>query len=153
MRKILSNCPVSCFADEISVSLDRQIQVLNELGIKFQNLIAIKGQKIEHKEKRELNKKRRKDAVQQMHQNRDQFLADMGVGAATGEGYEVTSKTPSALRNTLGLQPGDRILSLNGQGVGQGQNDAQLLEQAKQAGQVKLEIKRGDQVMTIQQNF
>lgn len=92
-------------------------------------------------------------AVQQMHQNRDQFLADMGVGAATGEGYEVTNKTPSALRNTLGLQPGDRILSLNGQGVGQGQNDAQLLEQAKQAGQVKLEIKRGDQVMTIQQNF
>lgn len=92
-------------------------------------------------------------AVQQMHQNRDQFLADMGVGAATDEGYEVTSKTPSALRNTLGLQPGDRILSLNGQAVGQGQNDAQLLEQAKQAGQVKLEIKRGDQVMTIQQNF
>lgn len=92
-------------------------------------------------------------AVQQMHQNRDQFLADMGVGAATGEAYEVTSKTPSALRNTLGLQPGDRILSLNGQAVGQGQNDAQLLEQAKQAGQVKLEIKRGDQVMTIQQNF
>jgi len=92
-------------------------------------------------------------AVQQMQQNRDQFLADMGVGAATGEGYEVTSKTPSALRNTLGLQPGDRILSLNGQSVGQGQNDTQLLEQAKQAGQVKLEIKRGDQVMTIQQNF
>jgi len=92
-------------------------------------------------------------AVQQMQQNRDQFLADMGVGAATGDGYEVTSKTPSALRNTLGLQPGDRILSLNGQSVGQGQNDAQLLEQAKQAGQVKLEIKRGDQVMTIQQNF
>ncbi len=92
-------------------------------------------------------------AVQQMQQNRDQFLADMGVGAVPGEGYEVTSKTPAALRNTLGLQPGDRILSLNGQNVGQGQNDAQLLEQAKQAGQVKLEIKRGDQVMTIQQNF
>ena len=35
MKKILSNCPISCFADEISVSLDRQIQVLNELGIKF----------------------------------------------------------------------------------------------------------------------
>ncbi|MHA3893470.1 type II secretion system protein N [Acinetobacter sp. GXMZU3951] len=92
-------------------------------------------------------------AVQQMQQNRDQFLADMGVGAATGDGYEVSSKTPAALRNTLGLQPGDRILSLNGQRVGQGQNDAQLLEQAKQAGQVKIEIKRGDQVMTIQQNF
>lgn len=40
MRKILSNCPVSCFADEISVSLDRQIQVLNELGIKFVEFIV-----------------------------------------------------------------------------------------------------------------
>lgn len=29
----------------------------------------------------------------------------------------------------------------------------QLLEQARRAGQVKIEIKRGDQVMTIQQNF
>ena len=46
---------------------------------------------------------------------------------------------PAALRNKLGLQPGDRILSLNGQSVGQGQNDAQLLEQARREGQVKLE--------------
>ncbi len=36
-------------------------------------------------------------------------------------------------------------MSLNGQNVGQGQNDAQLLEQARREGQVKLEIKRGDQ--------
>ncbi|EPK2779245.1 PDZ domain-containing protein, partial [Acinetobacter baumannii] len=53
----------------------------------------------------------------------------------------------------LGLRPGDRIVSLNGQTVGQGQTDVQLLEQARRAGQVKIEIKRGDQVMTIQQNF
>ena len=65
----------------------------------------------------------------------------------------MTSNTPAALRTKLGLQPGDRIVSLNGQAVGQGQNDAQLLEQARREGQVKLEIKRGDQVMTIQQNF
>ena len=76
----------------------------------------------------------------------------MGVNAGSG-GYEVTSRTPAALRNKLGLQPGDRIVSLNGQTVGQGQSDAQLLEQAKRDGQVKLEIKRGDQMMTIQQNF
>ncbi|MGM7389575.1 PDZ domain-containing protein, partial [Acinetobacter baumannii] len=57
------------------------------------------------------------------------------------------------LRNKLGLRPGDRIVSLNGQTVGQGQTDVQLLEQARRAGQVKIEIKRGDQVMTIQQNF
>ncbi|WP_461874830.1 sugar phosphate isomerase/epimerase family protein [Fusicatenibacter sp.] len=32
-RKILKDCPISCFADEISTSLDRQIAVLHDLGI------------------------------------------------------------------------------------------------------------------------
>lgn len=91
-------------------------------------------------------------AVQKIQQDRDQYLKDMGVNAASG-GYEVTTRTPAALRSKLGLQPGDRIMSLNGQAVGQGQSDAQLLEQARREGQVKIEIKRGDQVMTIQQNF
>jgi len=44
-------------------------------------------------------------------------------------------------------------LSLNGQTLSQGQTEAQLLEQARREGQVKLEIKRGDQVMTIQQDL
>ena len=92
-------------------------------------------------------------AIQQMQGNREQYLKDMGVSGSSSEGYEVTERTPTALRNKLGLRPGDRIVSLNGQTVGQGQTDVQLLEQARRAGQVKIEIKRGDQVMTIQQNF
>ncbi|WP_336170074.1 type II secretion system protein N [Acinetobacter sp. 161(2023)] len=92
-------------------------------------------------------------AIQQMQGNREQYLKDMGVSGSSSEGFEVTERTPTALRNKLGLRPGDRIVSLNGQTVGQGQTDVQLLEQARRAGQVKLEIKRGDQVMTIQQNF
>ena len=95
-------------------------------------------------------------AIQGMQSDREQYLKNMGVNANTTggqEGYEISSKTPAALRSRLGLSPGDRILSLNGQSVGQGQSDVQLLEQARQAGQVKLEIKRGDQVMTIQQSF
>ena len=77
----------------------------------------------------------------------------MGVSATAGGSFEVTARTPVALRNKLGLQPGDRIMSLNGQTVGQGQTEAQLLEQARHEGQVRLEIKRGDQVMTVQQDF
>jgi general secretion pathway protein C len=91
-------------------------------------------------------------AIQQMQENKDQYLQNMGVSAADGS-YEVTSRTPAALRNHLGLRPGDRILSLNGQTLSQGQTEAQLLEQARREGQVKLEIKRGDQVMTIQQDL
>lgn len=92
-------------------------------------------------------------AVQRMAENREQYMQEMGVTPSGSGGFEVTSRTPTALRNKLGLQPGDRIMSLNGQTVGQGQSEAQLLEQARREGQVKLEVKRGDQVMTIQQDF
>ena len=92
-------------------------------------------------------------AVQRMQENREQYMQEMGVNASSGGGFEVTARTPAALRNKLGLQPGDRIVSLNGQSVGAGQTEVQLLEQARREGQVKLEIKRGDQVMTVQQDF
>ncbi|WP_411686599.1 type II secretion system protein N [Acinetobacter pseudolwoffii] len=91
-------------------------------------------------------------AIQQMQENKDQYLHNMGVSASDG-GFEITSRAPAALRNRLGLRPGDRILSLNGQTLSQGQTEAQLLEQARREGQVKLEIKRGDQTMTIQQDL
>lgn len=92
------------------------------------------------------------DAIQKLQQDRQQYLKEMGVNSA-GNGYEITSQTPAVLRQRLGLQPGDKILSLNGQNIGQGQNEGQLLELAKQQGQVRLEIQRGNQVMTIQQDF
>ena len=92
-------------------------------------------------------------AIEQIQENRDQYLKNMGVNAANGTGYEVTDQTPVALRNKLGLKSGDRILSLNGQTVGQGQTEAQLLEQAKREGKIKIEVKRGDQVMTFQQDL
>ena len=93
-------------------------------------------------------------AAQRMQENREQYMQEMGVNASSnGSGYEVTSRTPVGLRNKLGLQPGDRIVSLNGQTLGQNQTEAQLLEQARREGQVRLEVKRGDQVVTIQQDF
>ncbi|ENX23818.1 MULTISPECIES: type II secretion system protein N [Acinetobacter] len=91
-------------------------------------------------------------AIQQMQDNREQYLKNMGVSNG-GDGYEISDKTPSNLKNTLGLRSGDRILSINGQTVGQGLNEVQLLEQVRREGHAKIEIKRGDQVMTIQQSF
>lgn len=92
-------------------------------------------------------------AINQIQENREQYLSNMGVNTDSGQGYEVTDRTPAFLRSKLGLRPGDRVLSLNGQSVGQGQSDAQLLEQAKREGKVRIEVKRGDQVMTFQQEF
>ncbi|ENW78974.1 type II secretion system protein C [Acinetobacter sp. ANC 3929] len=92
-------------------------------------------------------------AIQQMQDNREQYMKNMGVSGGGSDGYEISDKTPSNLKNTLGLRAGDRILSVNGQSVGQGLNEVQLLEQVRREGHAKIEIKRGDQVMTIQQSF
>jgi general secretion pathway protein C len=92
-------------------------------------------------------------AIQQMQDNREQYMKNMGVSGGGADGYEISDKTPSNLKNTLGLRSGDRILSINGQTVGQGLNEVQLLEQVRREGHAKIEIKRGDQVMTIQQSF
>ena len=92
-------------------------------------------------------------AIDKIQENREQYLKNLGVNSSSGEGYEVTEQTPSALRHKLGLKSGDRILSLNGQAVGQGQTDVQLLEQVKKEGKVKIEVKRGEQVMTFQQDL
>lgn len=91
-------------------------------------------------------------AIEKLKQDREQYLGQMGV--TTGQnGFEVTDQTPAALRARLGLKAGDKILSVNGQALSSGVNEAQLLEQVRQAGQAKIEIQRGDQTMTIQQSF
>lgn len=90
-------------------------------------------------------------AIDKMSEDQEQYLKQLGVNTGNGPGYEVTEQTPAALRNKLGLQAGDRILSLNGQLVGQGQTDVQLLEQAKREGKIRIEVKRGDKTMTFEQ--
>ena len=92
------------------------------------------------------------NAIEQIQNDREGYLNQMGV-AATGGGFEISERTPPALRARLGLKPGDRIVSVNGQSVGAGMNEAQLLEQMKKSGQAKIEIQRGEQTLTIQQSF
>lgn len=92
------------------------------------------------------------DAQSQLSSNPASYLTRMGL-AATGQGYEVTAGAPANVRNQMGLRPGDRIVSVNGQALGQPQNDARLLEQVRQTRSAQIEIQRGEQTLTIQQSF
>ena len=92
-------------------------------------------------------------AIQGLQQNASGYLSQMGV-AATGQGYLVTDAMSAGLKNRLGLQTGDKVLSVNGQNVGQNPaQDAQLLRQVQQAGQAQIQVQRGDQVVTVRQSF
>lgn len=93
------------------------------------------------------------EAVTELKQNPASYLSRMGV-MATGEGYQVTAAMPDKLKNRLGLEPGDKVLAVNGQEVGRNPGaDASLLDQVKQSGQAEIEVQRGDQVITIRQQF
>lgn len=92
------------------------------------------------------------DASRQLAVNPASYLSKMGLNA-TGKGYEVSASVPANVRARLGLRPGDRIVSLNGQTLGQPMNDARLLDQVKQQRRAQIEVQRGDQTMTIQQSF
>lgn len=92
------------------------------------------------------------DAIRQLQNNPSAYLSQIGV-QPTAQGYEVTAGAPAELRNKLGLRPGDKIVSLNGRPLGQVQNDVRVLEQIQQQRNAQIEIRRGEQTMTIQQNF
>ncbi len=92
------------------------------------------------------------DAIRQLQNNPTGYLSQMGV-QPSGQGYEITDAAPAELRNKLGLRSGDKIVSLNGRPLGQVQNDVRLLQQIQQQRSAQIEIRRGEQTMTIQQSF
>lgn len=93
------------------------------------------------------------DAIRQLKENPTGYIGQMGLSTAGGKGYEVTSSVPANIRTQMGLRPGDRIVSVNGQPVGNPAADAQLLQQVQQSHSASVQIQRGEQTMTIQQSF
>ena len=92
-------------------------------------------------------------AAQALQDNPASYLSRMGV-MASGNGYQVTAAMPAKLRNRLGLESGDRVLSVNGQNVGSNPaQDADLLKQVQQSGEAQIQVQRGEQVITVRQQF
>ncbi len=92
------------------------------------------------------------NAINRLGSEPDAYLAEMGL-SRSGEGYEITAGAPANIRRGVGLKPGDRLLRLNGQPLGNPQRDRELLEQVQQSGHARVDIRRGSQTLTIEQNF
>lgn len=91
-------------------------------------------------------------AISQMSSNPTSYVNQMGLNS-TGNGYEVTSAVSPKMLNQLGLKPGDRILSVNGQTIGNPQTDIGILRQVQQTRQATIQIQRGAQTLTLSQSF
>lgn len=67
--------------------------------------------------------------------------------SSNGSGYKVSSS--GSMLTQLGLQPGDVILSVNGQTLGNLNDDQMLIEQVANSGQARLEIQRGNRRFVV----
>ncbi|AQR62270.1 hypothetical protein BZG35_11915 [Brevundimonas sp. LM2] len=79
--------------------------------------------------------------------NVGQTAAAMGA-TASAQGYRIGAN-PSAELRRFGLQPGDVIETLNGEAVGNGASDQQLIERARAAGQASVVVVRGGRRLTL----
>lgn len=77
-------------------------------------------------------------------------LGEFGLNPApTGNGYQVGNGAESEAMRKLGLRPGDVILSVNGNPLGDTQRDAKLIDQVRASGEARVEIRRGSQTFTV----
>ncbi|MDO5651548.1 MAG: hypothetical protein Q4G13_05365 [Moraxella sp.] len=79
-----------------------------------------------------------------------QALSQMGFEQAAG-GYQITSNLPADLREKMGLQAGDKVISINGKTLGQDVATDMMTMQSLE-GEAVVQIERGNEVITIRQN-
>jgi len=80
-------------------------------------------------------------------------LRQMGL-RRTSQGYIVSITAPKDMLQRFGLQPGDRIVSVNNQAVGKDLDaDQKTMSQLQQAGSARVEVQRGAQTITLEQKL
>ncbi|MES2909628.1 MAG: type II secretion system protein N [Pseudomonadota bacterium] len=80
-------------------------------------------------------------------------LRQMGL-RRTSQGYIVSVTAPKDMLQRFGLQPGDRIVSVNAQPVGRDLDaDQKTMSQLQQAGSARVEVQRGEQTITLEQKL
>lgn len=86
----------------------------------------------------------------ELKSNPEGALEELGLQpSASGVGYQVGTGTPAEAMRNLGLRPGDIILSVNGNALGDVRRDAQLVDEVRASGEARVEIKRGSQTFTV----
>ena len=78
-----------------------------------------------------------------------QQLALEPVNEGSAEGYRISAGAPMAMLSSVGLRPGDQILSINGHPLGEEQGDIAALQEATSTGSATIEVQRGSRRFTV----
>ena len=88
------------------------------------------------------------DASQQRNMIISQ-LALEPVSEGGAEGYRITEGAPADVIGSVGLRPGDQLLSVNGHALGDEAGDIRAIEEALAAGSATIEVQRGSRRFTV----
>ena len=80
---------------------------------------------------------------QRFSEDAEGTLGSLGIETSETGGYKIGNSVPSAYLQQTGLQSGDVILSINGQAVGNLQQDQMQLDNVLAQGTARIEIQRG----------
>ncbi len=72
-----------------------------------------------------------------------------GLGVRPGDGGYVIRQQAASPVLRAGLQPGDVIVSVNGQAVGNVQTDQARFEEVIASGRARVEVRRGDRIIVL----
>ena len=90
---------------------------------------------------------------QQFEEDAEGTLNELGLEASGDGGYRIGGGANSAILQSTGLQSGDVILSINGQPVGNLQQDQQQLNSILAQGTARIEVQRGSRRFFITANI
>ncbi|KKL73166.1 hypothetical protein LCGC14_2077640, partial [marine sediment metagenome] len=82
-----------------------------------------------------------------IHQNPAQVLNDIGL-IASDEGYVIAEQHDSGVR-LAGLRPGDLVSRVNGQQVGNVEQDVSFFDEVAASDQARLEIQRDGETIVL----
>lgn len=88
------------------------------------------------------------DTKTKMLEDPQKFVDDLGL-VSTGSGYQITGSTSQRTRAQYGLRPGDQVISINGNTLGDPQTDAQMIQNLDLTQPLEVVIQRGSGTITI----
>lgn len=88
-------------------------------------------------------------ANEDLSAQRTMIIQQLGLAPADGEGYQIGANAPAAVLQQVGLRPGDVIVSVNGQTLGDEGSDIAALQEFRNSGAASIVVQRGAQRFTV----
>lgn len=88
--------------------------------------------------------------AKQQLEDPQQAMENLGL-QATGDGYVLTPS--STMLMSIGMKPGDKLISVNGHQLGNPEQDKSIIDEVYASGSARIVIERGSRRMTINHAF